>query len=151
MLEVSGIPLLKSPWPLPNCRDTNWSKERPTTCQTAMEIMLSSLRGRSELVHLDDMFFVKNRLWSSRPYTSGTETMIKWRQDAQVEKCFFFEETTKHLGRAIRSRRMEIAKATTKVIRELQDPTTQMEERFLLSLCNDFRLFLPSFCEFRPR
>lgn len=47
--------LRKSPWPIPILTDVVWSKKHPQTFQTAIEVILLSVKWQSALVYSDDI------------------------------------------------------------------------------------------------
>lgn len=55
-----------------------------------------------------------------------------------------FAEIINYLSHVIRPGRLELAETTTKDIRELQEPATQTEMRYILGIFNVFPQFVPN-------
>lgn len=83
--------------------------------------------------------------WSSNRSSTDTDTNAKCRRDAQIEELLELAKNINFLRRIIKPGRLEIVKETTKEIRDLQKPKTQIAVRFFLGLYNIFRRFVQTY------
>lgn len=69
----------------------------------------------------------------------------------KLKICSFLAKKGDYLLHVICPSLLEIAKTTTSAIKVLKNQTSETEVRSILSLCNVFRPFVPSFCDVAAR
>lgn len=121
-------------------------KSALTTSQRGMDAILLSVKWRSALLYLGDIFVFSE---SIKQHLTHLQYVLTTVRDAGITRklktCSLVAESTNYLGHVIHSGRLEVAESPTDVVRQLEDSTRKKETGSFLVLCNAFRRLVSIF------
>jgi Reverse transcriptase (RNA-dependent DNA polymerase) len=113
------------------------------TIQWAIDIILSAIKWKKWLVHLDDVIiFSSSRDMHLKHVNEALNLLGKAGLSLKLIKCHLFKEAVDYLGHVIRPGKLAVSEKNTASLRNAPVPKTQTE---LLGLFNVYRRFVPHF------
>lgn len=116
----------------------------PATLQRVRGIIPFRLKWKFTLVYLDDVIIFFR---SIRESFTHVKSVLRLLQRAVVplklKKCFFFQSSVDYFGHVVLPGKLQVAKTSTKTIREARTLNTHTELYSFWGLCNVYRRFVP--------
>lgn len=123
-------------------------RSAPVTFQSGMDIIMSTVKWKYVLLHLDYIFTFSGRAEVHMKHTGMALRLLKSATvTLKLQKCFFFTNRTDNVGRIVRPGRLEATRHAADTIRKFETPSTVSGLRPIIGLCNVLRRFFPNFAK----
>lgn len=115
-----------------------------------MDIVISSVKCQSVLLHLDDIFILSKSLDDHSNPLRPVLNLLTTQVSKGIEKCEFFTNCINYLAFHIKTVCLELSSHTIDEIKGLQVPSIIMKKHFFYGLSMIFCLFVPNFARIVP-